>query len=264
MYSGEAVETGNVARGLRPHAPSLYPGAVPLDPAARRRQERPSAGRHPRQLPPAARTPAGLQFRPALRLFRRRALRRRRRSRWTRSAARTATTAAACRFDEIDWDAPPASAKTIEQKAPPGKVVLRLEDLKKYYEVSAAALFGGGKTKVVKANESLSLRGARGRDAGHRRRIGLRQVDLRQGADGAGDRDLGQDHALQSGHPGHPDPEALHRDRVRRADGVPEPVRHAEPLDDRRPADHPRAGDLRRGQVRRRAPRRGCWNCSTW
>ena len=39
MYSGEAVETGSIKRRLRPHAPPLYAGAVPLDPAARRRQE---------------------------------------------------------------------------------------------------------------------------------------------------------------------------------------------------------------------------------
>jgi peptide/nickel transport system ATP-binding protein len=69
MYSGEAVETGNVAPGLRQDAPPLYPGAVPLDPAARGRQERATADFDPRQLPPAARTPEGLQLRPALRLF---------------------------------------------------------------------------------------------------------------------------------------------------------------------------------------------------
>ena len=54
MYSGEAVETGNVRRGLRQDAPPLYAGAVPLDPAARCRQELAPAGRDSRQLPPAA------------------------------------------------------------------------------------------------------------------------------------------------------------------------------------------------------------------
>jgi peptide/nickel transport system ATP-binding protein len=75
MYSGEAVETGD--RGcVRPYAPPLYAGAVPLDPAARGRQECPAADLDSRQLPLAARTPAGLQLRPALRLFRDRALQR--------------------------------------------------------------------------------------------------------------------------------------------------------------------------------------------
>ncbi len=32
-----------------------------------------------------------------------------------------------------------------------------MEDLRKYYEVTANALFGGGDTKVVKANETLSF-----------------------------------------------------------------------------------------------------------
>ncbi|MCU9846542.1 ABC transporter ATP-binding protein [Defluviimonas sp. WL0024] len=56
---------------------------------------------------------------------------------------------------EIDWNAPLVAAKTTE-KAPIGDVVLKMDDLRKYYEVSANALFGGS-TKVVKANETLSF-----------------------------------------------------------------------------------------------------------
>jgi peptide/nickel transport system ATP-binding protein len=44
---------------------------------------------------------------------------------------------------------------------PPGDVVLRMEDLKKYYEV-AGGLFGGGAAKVVKANETLSFEAREG------------------------------------------------------------------------------------------------------
>ena len=62
---------------LRPHAPSLHAGPVPLDPAARRRQEQAAADRHTRPAAAAARTAEGLQFRPALPSFRRRGLRRR-------------------------------------------------------------------------------------------------------------------------------------------------------------------------------------------
>jgi peptide/nickel transport system ATP-binding protein len=36
-------------------------------------------------------------------------------------------------------------------------VVLQVDNLKKYYEVAANALFGGGDKKVVKANETLSF-----------------------------------------------------------------------------------------------------------
>jgi len=60
------------------------------------------------------------------------------------------------RVSEIDWSAPPKVAKTAE-KTPIGDVVLKMEDLRKYYEVSPNALFGGGDTKVVKANETLSF-----------------------------------------------------------------------------------------------------------
>ncbi|MFN3722774.1 MAG: dipeptide ABC transporter ATP-binding protein [Paracoccaceae bacterium] len=59
------------------------------------------------------------------------------------------------RWQEIDWDAP-AKVGKVTEKLPPGRLVLKLEDLKKYYEVSAGA-FGGGAEKVVKANESLSF-----------------------------------------------------------------------------------------------------------
>ncbi len=43
------------------------------------------------------------------------------------------------------------------KKAAIGEVVLKMDNLKKYYEVSANALFGGGDKKVVKANETLSF-----------------------------------------------------------------------------------------------------------
>ena len=59
------------------------------------------------------------------------------------------------KWQEIDWDAPLA-AKVTKPKTPIGKVVLKMEDLQKYYSVSGGA-FGGGTTKVVKANESLSF-----------------------------------------------------------------------------------------------------------
>ncbi len=60
------------------------------------------------------------------------------------------------KFTEIDWNAPVQIDKTFE-KTEPGRVVLKMDNLKKYYEVAANALFGGGATKVVKANETLSF-----------------------------------------------------------------------------------------------------------
>jgi peptide/nickel transport system ATP-binding protein len=61
------------------------------------------------------------------------------------------------KFQEIDWNAPLAKSD-ITEKPEPGRVVLKMDDLKKYYEVAANALFGKrGDTKVVKANETLSF-----------------------------------------------------------------------------------------------------------
>ncbi|GFE66800.1 dipeptide ABC transporter ATP-binding protein [Litoreibacter roseus] len=60
------------------------------------------------------------------------------------------------RTTEIDWSKLPLGGDQTE-KSEPGDVVLRMEDLKKYYEVAANALFGGGSKKVVKANETLSF-----------------------------------------------------------------------------------------------------------
>ena len=60
------------------------------------------------------------------------------------------------KFQEIDWNAP-ITVGEQKEKAKVGNVVLKMDNLKKYYEVAANALFGGGETKVVKANETLSF-----------------------------------------------------------------------------------------------------------
>ena len=60
------------------------------------------------------------------------------------------------RNTEIDWNAP-ITLGAQKEKAPIGEVVLKIDNLKKYYEVAANALFGGGDKKVVKANETLSF-----------------------------------------------------------------------------------------------------------
>ncbi len=45
------------------------------------------------------------------------------------------------RFKDIDWNAP-ITASNANEKVAPGKVILRMDNLKKYYEVAANALFG--------------------------------------------------------------------------------------------------------------------------
>jgi peptide/nickel transport system ATP-binding protein len=60
------------------------------------------------------------------------------------------------KFQEIDWGAPLELAE-VKTKGDIGKVVLKIDNLKKYYEVAANAIFGGANKKVVKANETLSF-----------------------------------------------------------------------------------------------------------
>ncbi len=60
------------------------------------------------------------------------------------------------RHEEIDWNAPITLGEQ-KQKAPIGEVVLKMDNLKKYYEVAANVLFSSGEKKVVKANETLSF-----------------------------------------------------------------------------------------------------------
>ncbi len=60
------------------------------------------------------------------------------------------------RHAEIDWNAPIAASE-VKAKTEVGEVVLKIDTLKKYYEVAANALFGGGAKKVVKANETISF-----------------------------------------------------------------------------------------------------------
>ena len=60
------------------------------------------------------------------------------------------------KWAEIDWDAEVILAEK-KIKSEPGDVVLKVENLKKYYEVAANALFSDGNKKVVKANETLTF-----------------------------------------------------------------------------------------------------------
>ena len=60
------------------------------------------------------------------------------------------------KFKEIDWNAPLELAD-VKTKGEIGDVVIKMDNLKKYYEVAASALFSSGAKKVVKANETLSF-----------------------------------------------------------------------------------------------------------
>ncbi|MCH2095322.1 MAG: ABC transporter ATP-binding protein [Rhodobacteraceae bacterium] len=155
MYSGEAVETGSIAdvfdKMQHPYTQALF-RSIPLPGADKNTHPLKAI---PGNFPLPHERPQGCNFGPRCDYF---------------EAGRCDADAiqmepiegddrhwSRClKFREIDWDAP---IDVIDQKAKAeiGDVVLKMDNLKKYYEVAANALFGGGNTKVVKANETLSF-----------------------------------------------------------------------------------------------------------
>ncbi len=155
MYSGEAVETGSIEEVFddmrHPYTQALF-RSIPLpgaDKNARPLRAIPGNFPLPHERPP------GCNFGPRCDYFEA--------GRCDAQAIPMATVQGADRhgsrclkFQEIDWNAPMELMKT-KAKGEVGDVVLRIDNLKKYYEVAANALFGGGSKKVVKANETLSF-----------------------------------------------------------------------------------------------------------
>jgi peptide/nickel transport system ATP-binding protein len=159
MYSGEAVETGNVAEVFdamrHPYTQALF-RSIPLPGADK--NARPLVA-IPGNFPLPHERPPGCNFGPRCMYFEK-----------GRCDARDVAMdpvpggdrhASRCvKWAEIDWQNPPAVGKT-SAKTPVGDVVLRMEDLRKYYSISGGA-FGGGVKKVVKANETLSFEAREG------------------------------------------------------------------------------------------------------
>ena len=156
MYSGEAVETGRVSdvfeRMRHPYTQALF-RAIP----------RPGADRNARPLvaipgnfPPPDARPPGCNFGPRCDHFRPGTC-----DRGLIPMAKVAGDerhfSRCLRLREIAWQAPaaPPRAAPAPEK---GDVILRVERLKKYYRTSVNALFGTNrKSRVVKANETLSF-----------------------------------------------------------------------------------------------------------
>ena len=155
MYSGEAVETGNIRdvfnRMRHPYTQALF-RAIPLPSADK--GSRPLRA-IPGNFPLPHERPPGCNFGPRCDYFEK-----------GLCDARDIKMAAidgddrhdsrCLRIDQIDWNAAWSSDKeTAATKI--GEVVLRMDDVRKYYEVAASSLFSGGDPKVVKANETLSF-----------------------------------------------------------------------------------------------------------
>jgi peptide/nickel transport system ATP-binding protein len=161
MYSGEAVETGSIKdvfdKMRHPYTQALF-RSIPLPGADK--NARPLVA-IPGNFPLPHERPNGCNFGPRCDYF----------EEGRCNASEIAMSgiegddrhATRClKFSEIDWDAPIKAAKQFE-KTEPGDVILKMDELKKYYEVAATALFGGsGAKKVVKANETLSFEAREG------------------------------------------------------------------------------------------------------
>ncbi|MCS5559522.1 MAG: ABC transporter ATP-binding protein [Oceanospirillaceae bacterium] len=155
MYSGEAVEVGpieNVFDRMRhPYTQALF-RSIPLPGADK--QSRPLVS-IPGNFPLPHERPSGCNFGPRCNYYEQ--------GRCNQgditmpALADDPNHASRClKVSEIDWGHPPAAAvQTQSNKI--GKLVLKVDNLRKYYEVAASALFGGGDTRVVKANESISF-----------------------------------------------------------------------------------------------------------
>jgi peptide/nickel transport system ATP-binding protein len=159
MYSGEAVETGSVTEVFdkmrHPYTQALF-RSIPLPGADKNSRPLISI---PGNFPLPHERPPGCNFGPRCDYF----------QKGRCDAVDVAMSgipgdnrhASRClRWEEIDWDAK-AARREVKVKADVGKVVLKMEDLKKYYSVSGGA-FGGGTKKVVKANETLSFEAREG------------------------------------------------------------------------------------------------------
>ncbi|MFD1511227.1 dipeptide ABC transporter ATP-binding protein [Lacimonas salitolerans] len=157
MYSGEAVETGSIEdvfdQMRHPYTQALF-RSIPLPGADK--NSRPLVA-IPGNFPLPHERPPGCNFGPRCDYFAKGLCDIDQRVPMVSIAGDDRHRSRCLRIDEIDWNAPlAASIKTARTE--PGRVVLKMDKLKKYYEVSANALFGSsGAKKVVKANEELSF-----------------------------------------------------------------------------------------------------------
>ena len=159
MYSGEAVETGNVVEVFdkmrHPYTQALF-RSIPLPGADK--ASRPLVA-IPGNFPLPHERPSGCNFGPRCDYFEK--------GRCDAGDIAMSTVpegdrhgSRCLKWAEIDWDAP-LKARVLKERAEIGRVVLKMQDLKKYYSVSGSA-FGGGMKKVVKANETLSFEAREG------------------------------------------------------------------------------------------------------
>jgi peptide/nickel transport system ATP-binding protein len=161
MYSGEAVETGSIKdvfdKMQHPYTQALF-RSIPLPGA--NKNARPLVA-IPGNFPLPHKRPKGCNFGPRCDYFK---------DGLCNSEAIDMVLIegdeqhlSRCkRFQNIDWSKP-AIASNLNLKSELGDVILKIDKLKKYYEVAANALFGSaGEKRVVKANETISFEAREG------------------------------------------------------------------------------------------------------
>jgi peptide/nickel transport system ATP-binding protein len=155
MYSGEAVETGDVKdvfdRMRHPYTQGLF-RSIPLP--GTDKNERPLIA-IPGQLPLPHERPKGCNFGPRCHHFVEGVCNAHEVPMYPVKGHHSHLSRCE-RFAELDWNATPEGVKKAE-KIEPGDPILRIDDLKKYYDVAANAIFGGGERRTVKANESITF-----------------------------------------------------------------------------------------------------------
>jgi len=155
MYSGEAVETGNVKDVFdnmrHPYTQALF-RSIPLPGADK--NSRPLVA-IPGNFPLPHERPQGCNFGPRCSYFKQ-GLCNKTAIPMANVNKRTRHDSRCLRFDDINWD-DTVTAKDTNEDTVTGKVVLDISDLKKYYQVTANALFGSGGSRLVKANETVNF-----------------------------------------------------------------------------------------------------------
>lgn len=155
MYSGEAVETGTIGAIFddmrHPYTQGLF-RSIPLPSADKTAHPLIAI---PGQLPLPHERPPGCNFGPRCAHFEAGKCDQRKLT-MHEPLGLTGHETRCIRTDEIDWNAPIAGDHTNEP-IEPGDVVLKVEGLKKYYQVAANEIFGGTEARSVKANEEISL-----------------------------------------------------------------------------------------------------------
>ncbi|MBO6716912.1 MAG: dipeptide ABC transporter ATP-binding protein [Rhizobiaceae bacterium] len=156
MYSGEAVETGRIEdvfdRMRHPYTQGLF-RSIPLPGADK--NSRPLIA-IPGQLPLPHERPKGCNFGPRCQHFKE-GVCDVAEIPMVKVSGHDNHYSRCVRFDEVDWDALPEGARTEAPPVKPGAPVLKIDNLKKYYQIAANAIFGGGEGRTVKANESISF-----------------------------------------------------------------------------------------------------------